>query len=95
MAGEEFYAYMLSQLTDADKAQLLFSAASDASVEAFRNCILDSNRVFKPCKVNLNTRHVGALYPNTYQSSPSIPRSRPGLLALAYNAPLTPAAAVQ
>lgn len=29
-----------SQLTDADKAQLLFSAASDASVEAFRNCIL-------------------------------------------------------
>lgn len=40
MAGEEFYAYMLSQLTDADKAQLLFSAASDASVEAFRNCIL-------------------------------------------------------
>ena len=26
MSGEEFYAYMLSQLTDADKAQLLFSA---------------------------------------------------------------------
>jgi hypothetical protein len=28
---------------------------------------------FYPCKVNLNTRHVGALRPHTYQSSPSIP----------------------
>ena len=55
----------------------------------------DSNRVFKPCKVNLNTRHVGALRPHTRQPSPSIPRSRPGLTALAYNAPLTPAATVQ
>jgi hypothetical protein len=50
---------------------------------------------FYPCKVNLNTRHVGALRPHTRQSSPSIPRSRPGLTALACNAPLTPAAAVQ
>jgi hypothetical protein len=50
---------------------------------------------FYPCKVNLNTRHVRALRPHTRQPSPSIPRSRPGLTALAYNAPLTPAAAVQ
>jgi hypothetical protein len=28
---------------------------------------------FYPCKVNLNTRHVGALCPHTYQPSPSIP----------------------
>jgi hypothetical protein len=28
---------------------------------------------FYPCKVNLNTRHVGALYPHTHQPSPSIP----------------------
>src|SRR6187455_2404618 len=26
-----------------------------------------------PCKVNLNTRHVGALRPHTHQPSPSIP----------------------
>jgi hypothetical protein len=50
---------------------------------------------FYPCKVNLNTRHVRALHPHTHQSSPSIPHSRPGLTTLAYNAPLTPAAAVQ
>jgi hypothetical protein len=36
-----------------------------------------------------STRHVGALRPHTRQLSPSIPRSRPGLTALAYNAPLT------
>jgi hypothetical protein len=28
---------------------------------------------FYPCKVNLNTRHVGALRPYTHQPSPSIP----------------------
>src|SRR5688572_7545435 len=28
---------------------------------------------FYPCKVNLNTRHVGALHPHTHQPSPSIP----------------------
>ena len=28
---------------------------------------------FHPCKVNLNTRHVGALRPHTHQLSPSIP----------------------
>src|SRR6187455_3148706 len=28
---------------------------------------------FYPCKVNLNTRHAGALRPHTYQPSPSIP----------------------
>ena len=28
---------------------------------------------FYPCKVNLNTRHVGALRPHTHQPSPSIP----------------------
>jgi hypothetical protein len=50
---------------------------------------------FKPCKINLNTRHVGVLRPHTRQPSPSIPRSRPGLTALAYNAPLTPVSAVQ
>jgi hypothetical protein len=50
---------------------------------------------FYPCKVNLNTRHVRALRPHTRQPSPSIPRSRSGLTALAYNAPLTLAAAVQ
>ena len=31
---------------------------------------------FKPCKVNLNTRHVGALRPHTHQLSPSIPRQQ-------------------
>ena len=31
---------------------------------------------FKPCKVNLNTRHVGALRPHTHQPSPSIPRQQ-------------------
>src|SRR5688572_25778454 len=31
---------------------------------------------FYPCKVNLNTRHVGALRPHTYQPSPSIPRQQ-------------------
>ena len=36
----------------------------------------DSNRVFKPCKVNLNTRHVGALRPHTHQPSPSISRQQ-------------------
>ena len=38
----------------------------------------DSNRVFKPCKVNLNTRHVGALHPHTYQPSPSSPWQQKG-----------------
>ena len=33
---------------------------------------------FYPCKVNLNTRHVGALRPHTYQPSPSIPRQQRG-----------------
>jgi hypothetical protein len=50
---------------------------------------------FYPCKVNLNTRHVRVLQPHTCQLSPSIPRSRPGLTALAYNAPLTPVVVVQ
>ena len=36
----------------------------------------DSNRVFKPCKVNLNTRRGEALRPHTHQPSPSIPRQR-------------------
>jgi hypothetical protein len=31
---------------------------------------------FHPCKVNLNTRHVGALRPHTHQPSPSIPRQQ-------------------
>jgi hypothetical protein len=31
---------------------------------------------FEPCQVNLNTRHVGALRPHTYQSSPSIPHQQ-------------------
>ena len=31
---------------------------------------------FYPCKVNLNTRHVGALRPHTHQPSPSIPRQQ-------------------
>jgi hypothetical protein len=31
---------------------------------------------FKPCKENLNTRHVGALCPHTRQSSPLIPRQQ-------------------
>jgi hypothetical protein len=35
-----------------------------------------SNRVFKPCKVNLNTRHGEALRPHTHQPSPSIPRQQ-------------------
>ena len=33
---------------------------------------------FYPCKVNLNTRHVGALRPHTHQPSPSIPRQQRG-----------------
>jgi hypothetical protein len=33
---------------------------------------------FYPCKVNLNTRHVGALCPHTHQSSPSIPWQQKG-----------------
>jgi hypothetical protein len=33
----------------------------------------DSNRVFYPCKVNLNTRRGEALRPHTHQPSPSIP----------------------
>jgi hypothetical protein len=33
----------------------------------------DPNRVFKPCKVNLNTRRGEALRPHTHQPSPSIP----------------------
>jgi hypothetical protein len=36
----------------------------------------DSNRVFKPCKVNLNTRRGEALRPHTHQPSPSIPRQQ-------------------
>jgi hypothetical protein len=32
----------------------------------------DSNRVFKPCKVNLNTRRGEVLRPHTHQPSPSI-----------------------
>jgi hypothetical protein len=36
----------------------------------------DSNRVFKPCKVNLNTQRGKALRLHTYQSSPSIPRQQ-------------------
>ena len=31
---------------------------------------------FYPCKVNLNTRHAGALRPHTHQPSPSIPRQQ-------------------
>jgi hypothetical protein len=31
---------------------------------------------FKPCKVNLNTRHGEALRPHTHQLSPSIPRQQ-------------------
>jgi hypothetical protein len=31
---------------------------------------------FYPCKVNLNTRYVGALRPHTHQPSPSIPRQQ-------------------
>ena len=31
---------------------------------------------FYPCKVNLNTRHAGALRPHTYRPSPSIPRQQ-------------------
>jgi hypothetical protein len=31
---------------------------------------------FKPCKVNLNTRHGEALCPHTHQPSPSIPRQQ-------------------
>jgi hypothetical protein len=31
---------------------------------------------FYPCKVNLNTRRGEALRPDTYQSSPSIPRQQ-------------------
>jgi hypothetical protein len=31
---------------------------------------------FYPCKVNLNTRHVGALRPHTHQPSPSIPHQQ-------------------
>jgi hypothetical protein len=33
---------------------------------------------FKPCKVNLNTRHGEALRPHTHQPSPSIPRQQRG-----------------
>ena len=33
---------------------------------------------FYPCKVNLNTRHAGALRPHTYQPSPSIPWQQKG-----------------
>jgi hypothetical protein len=33
----------------------------------------DSNRVFKPCKVYLNTRRDEALRPHIHQPSPSIP----------------------
>jgi hypothetical protein len=33
---------------------------------------------FYPCKVNLNTWHVGALRPHTHQPSPSIPRQQRG-----------------
>src|SRR5688572_32049231 len=33
---------------------------------------------FYPCKVNLNTRHIGALRPQTYQSSPSTPWQQKG-----------------
>jgi hypothetical protein len=31
---------------------------------------------FYPCKVNLNTRHIGTLRPHTHQLSPSIPRQQ-------------------
>jgi hypothetical protein len=33
---------------------------------------------FYPCKVNLNTRHAGALRPHTHQPSPSIPWQQKG-----------------
>jgi hypothetical protein len=33
---------------------------------------------FYPCKVNLNTRHAGALRPHTHQPSPSIPHQQRG-----------------
>jgi hypothetical protein len=36
----------------------------------------DSNRVFKPSKVNVNTRRGEALRPHTHQLSPSIPRQQ-------------------
>jgi hypothetical protein len=36
----------------------------------------DSNRVFKPCKVNLNTRRGEALRPHTHQPLPSISRQQ-------------------
>jgi hypothetical protein len=41
---------------------------------AARSWRLESS--FKPCKVNLNTRRGEALYPHTYQLSPSIPRQQ-------------------
>jgi hypothetical protein len=37
---------------------------------------------FYPCKVNLNTRYVGALRPHTHQPSPSIPRQQRGAYRL-------------
>jgi hypothetical protein len=35
-----------------------------------------SESSFYPCKVNLNTRHIGPLRPHTHQTSPSIPRQQ-------------------
>jgi hypothetical protein len=47
-----------------------------------------SQSSFKPCKVNLYTRHVGALHPHTRQLSPSIPWQKNRAHGLAYNAPI-------
>jgi hypothetical protein len=52
--------------------------------------------IFKPGKVNLNTRRGEALRPHTHINRPHrFPVNRSGLTALVYNASLTPTAVVQ
>jgi hypothetical protein len=83
---------MLSQVTP----YFTFYSMQYKGSSSLISCEKQTIRIeFEPCKVNLNTRHVGALRPHTRQPSLLIPHSRPGLTALAYNAPLTPATAVQ
>jgi hypothetical protein len=62
---------MLSQVTP--HFTFLLNAVQEVKQSHWLQEADDSNRVFKPCKVNLNTQYVGALCPHTRQLSPSIP----------------------
>jgi hypothetical protein len=72
----------------------LLNAVQGVKQSHYLREVVNSNRVLtlqgKPKHTTCR-----ALRPHTYQPSPLIPRSQPGLTSLAYNAPLTPVAAVQ